>query len=136
MYDNENRSTAANGHPSHVRIPVDLLIVNGYVLTMDSQNKILEDGAIVIREGRIVAIGSTCDMHAKYYASEEINAHGMAVLPGLIDTYDHAGHGLNKGIHHPEIGWPTNELHFHATTSSWWRAEGRLASLERVRSRS
>jgi cytosine/adenosine deaminase-related metal-dependent hydrolase len=54
-------------------------------------------------------------------------------MPGLIDTYGHAGHGLVKGIHHPRLGWPNNQIYFHATTDEWWYAEGALSALERLK---
>ncbi len=72
-------------------------------------------------------------MLAEYTASKVIDAHGKAVLPGLVDTYGHGGHGLIKGLHHPHHGWPSSVLYFHATTDAWWYAEGRLAALERLR---
>lgn len=121
------------GADAGARVPIDLLVTHGTVLTMDPQHLVLDDGAVAIQEGRIVEIGLSHDLQSRYQANSEIDAKGMAIMPGLVDTYGHAGHGLNKGIHHPELGWPTNELYFHASTPSWWRAEGRLAALERVR---
>ena len=55
------------------------------------------------------------------------------MLPGLVDTYGHAGHGLIKGLHHPRYGWPTGPLYFQATTEDWWYAEGLLSALERLK---
>ena len=112
---------------------VDLMVSHGTVMTMDAQHRILEDGAIAVRDGCIVAVGSTGSITREYHADRQLDAKGLAILPGLVDTYGHAGHGLNKGIHHPETGWPTNELYFHCTSREWWRAEGRLAALERLR---
>ena len=43
------------------------------------------------------------------------------------------GTALIKGIHHPELGWPTGHLYFHATTEEWWYAEGLLSAVERLR---
>jgi cytosine/adenosine deaminase-related metal-dependent hydrolase len=38
-----------------------------------------------------------------------------------------------KAIRHPELGWPTNDLYFHAADEGWWAAEGLLSALERLK---
>jgi cytosine/adenosine deaminase-related metal-dependent hydrolase len=112
---------------------VDLIIAHGTVLTMDAQHRLLVDGAVAVRGTRIVAVDSSATILAQYHAPHQIDAGGKAVLPGLVDTYGHGGHGLIKGLHHPVHGWPSSTLYFHATTEAWWYAEGRLAALERLR---
>jgi len=78
------------------REQVDILITGGTVITMDSTRRVLEDGAVAITGDRIVAIGLTADLTAKYTARESINADKKIVMPGLIDGHGHAGHGLVK----------------------------------------
>lgn len=112
---------------------VDLIIENGVVLTMDVDNRILSDGAVVVRGNAIIEVGPSNEIHQKYSASRTLDATNKVVMPGLVDTYGHAGHGLIKGIHHPELGWPTGALYFHATTEQWWYAEGLLSAVERLR---
>ena len=36
--------------------PLDLAIVNGTVITMDAERRVLRGGAVGIRDGRIVAV--------------------------------------------------------------------------------
>ncbi len=112
---------------------VDLIIEHGTVLTMDSDNRIISDGAVAVQGNRIIAIGSSADIGEKYTAQQVLDATHRVIMPGLVDTYGHAGHGLVKGIHHPELGWPTGQLYFHATTEEWWYAEGLLSAVERLR---
>jgi cytosine/adenosine deaminase-related metal-dependent hydrolase len=38
-----------------------------------------------------------------------------------------------KAIYRPDIGWPTNQLYFHATDERWWHVEGLLSALERLK---
>ncbi len=111
----------------------DLIIEQGIVVTMDPQHRIIRDGAVAIRDGRIVAVDSTAAVRAAFVADRVIDARHKVVMPGLIDTYGHAGHGLIRAIHHPQRGWPSNQLYFHATTPDWWYAEGLLAGLERLK---
>jgi 5-methylthioadenosine/S-adenosylhomocysteine deaminase len=115
------------------RTPVDILIAGGVVLTMDSQNRLIENGAVAVKGKTIAAVDTLENLRHAYAAETVIDASSKVVMPGLVDTYGHAGHGLIKGIHHPELGWPTNIVYFHATDDRWWYAEGMLSALERLR---
>lgn len=112
---------------------VDLLITNGLVVTVDSNDRILDDGAIAVRRDRIVAVGSTQDLAARYTADRVVDARNKLVMPGLIDTYHHAGHGMIKGLYRSQVGWPANPVYFHGTTPEWWHADGLLTAVERMK---
>ncbi len=118
---------------SGARERAELLVVNGLVLTMDAAGSTVRDGAVAIRDGGIVAIDQTDEVLANYRASQVIDAAGCVIMPGLVDAYGHAGHGLIRGIFDPEQGWPSQHLYWHATTPQWWHAEARLAATERLR---
>jgi len=112
---------------------VDLLIEGGWVLTVDPQNRLIQGGAVAVNGRNIVAVDTAEAVRRAYTAKTVLDARHKVVMPGLVDTYGHAGHGLIKGIHHPDLGWPTNPLYFHATDERWWYAEGLLSALERLR---
>lgn len=114
-------------------VQVDLIIDGGVVLTMDPQNRLIQDGAVAVRGKTIAAVGTAEEVRQAYTAETVLDARHKVVMPGLVDTYGHAGHGLIKGIHHPGLGWPTNKLYFHATDERWWYTEGLLSALERLR---
>ncbi|NLE76041.1 MAG: hypothetical protein GX605_04735, partial [Chloroflexi bacterium] len=114
-------------------IVVDLLIDHGIVVTMDPQNRVLRDGAVAVKGKAIVAVGPSAEVRARYQAARVLDARHKIVMPGLVDTYGHAGHGLIKGIHNPDMGWPSGPLYFHAADEEWWYAEGLLSALERVK---
>ncbi|MBN2391990.1 MAG: imidazolonepropionase [Anaerolineae bacterium] len=50
---------------------------------------LIEDGAVAIAEGRVVAVGPTCEMAAQFRAAHEIDAHGKVVCPGFVDPHTH-----------------------------------------------
>jgi 5-methylthioadenosine/S-adenosylhomocysteine deaminase len=110
-----------------------LIIQNGTIVTMDKENRILTDGAVAVRGNTIIEVGDSDTIRGKYSADEVLDATDKVVMPGLVDTYGHAGHGLIKGIYHPEHGWPTGTFYFNATTEDWWHAEGLLSAVERIR---
>ncbi|MGH2360813.1 MAG: amidohydrolase family protein [bacterium] len=113
--------------------PVDLIVRGGHVLTMDDDDRIVSPGAIAIRGDRIVAVGGADEILGQHRSSQVIDLPNHAVMPGLIDAYSHAGHGMIKALHTPRLGWPTNKVYFHGTTPAWWEAEAQLSALERVR---
>lgn len=50
---------------------------------------LIEDGAIAIDRGRVVAIGKSADLRARYTAAVHIDARGRCVLPGFVDPHTH-----------------------------------------------
>jgi len=112
---------------------VDLLIKEAVVVTVDDDNQVFWDGAVAVKDDRIVAVGSSAVLEAEYSAERVIDATGKMVMPGLVDTYHHAGHGMIKGIYRTGLGWPANEIYFHGSTPEWWHAEGLLTAVERVK---
>ena len=70
---------------------VDLLLRHGQILTMDPERRILVDGAIAVRGGRIVAAGPDREVGDAYTGVEERDLNGALVHPGLIDAHVHAG---------------------------------------------
>jgi 5-methylthioadenosine/S-adenosylhomocysteine deaminase len=113
--------------------PVDLLIVNGTTVTMDETGHVLDNSGVAVKDDRIVAIDTSDQLHQKYTASQVIDAAQKVVMPGLVDTYGHAGHSMIGGFYHPVHAWPAGHLYWHATTDRWWYAEAQLAAAERLR---
>ena len=68
----------------------DVVLRHGHVITMDGQRRILVDGAVAIRNGRIVAAGPDREVVAAYEGAEERQLAGALVHPGLIDPHVHA----------------------------------------------
>lgn len=66
-----------------------MYIVNGTIYTMDSQNTIIEKGAIRIQDGILVDIGN--NPVEPEDGEEVIDAMGGWVLPGLIEAHCHIG---------------------------------------------
>ncbi len=73
-----------------------ILIKHGYVITVDSSRRIIRDGAIYIEGDTIRAVGKT-DALSDHDADTVIDATGMIVMPGLIDTHVHLAQALIRG---------------------------------------
>lgn len=74
-----------------VRTPVaaDLIVTNARVATLDAGSRMAQ--ALAVRDGRILAVGSSAAMQALAGPStRQIDAGGRTVIPGLIDSHMHA----------------------------------------------
>src|SRR6266704_2222945 len=77
---------------------VDLIITGGTVVTMDNSRRIIENGAVAVKNGRILAIGRATEIVRDFAAGEVINAGGKVVIPGLINGHTHVPMNLFRGI--------------------------------------
>jgi 5-methylthioadenosine/S-adenosylhomocysteine deaminase len=76
----------------------DLLVRNGTIVTMDGSRTVIENGAVAIRGDRIAAVGTSAEIGAHYRAKRTIDARGGIMLPGLINTHNHAAMTLLRGV--------------------------------------
>jgi cytosine/adenosine deaminase-related metal-dependent hydrolase len=77
--------------------PADLVITHAYVVTMDGKKEIFEDGVVVVKDGRIAAVGPA-NIAARYRADKTIDAAGDIVMPGMINTHTHASMTVFRGL--------------------------------------
>jgi 5-methylthioadenosine/S-adenosylhomocysteine deaminase len=68
---------------------IDILIINGLVITMDPERRIIKDGSIAIEGNKIIDIGRTDDLRKNHKADRIIDAGSSIVAPGLIDSHTH-----------------------------------------------
>ncbi|HEX8187357.1 MAG TPA: amidohydrolase [Pyrinomonadaceae bacterium] len=77
---------------------VDLIVSGGTVVTMDAGRRVIEDGAVAVAGGRIVAVGKRSEVAGRFAARETIDARGAAVIPGLVNGHTHIPMALFRGI--------------------------------------
>jgi cytosine/adenosine deaminase-related metal-dependent hydrolase len=114
-----------------------ILIEHGTVITMDAERRIIENGAVAIEADRIVDVDTTENVRVRHSGAKVIDASRKVVMPGLIDTHGHAGHGLVKtvGDHLTGFGWRTlvDHIYFRSASEDFWYAEGLLSAVERLK---
>ena len=76
----------------------NILINHGTILTVDENDTIIEDGSLVIEQGRIVFVGPTTEIQNRFFDYQKIDANGMLVMPGLVNTHTHLGATILRGI--------------------------------------
>lgn len=109
------------------------LFTNACIITMDPARRILEGAALRVTGERITAIGHDLSPEP---GEQVLDCAGKLLIPGLIDAHGHAGHSLIRGLG-ADTGplWMkiVTPLYWHWTTHEFWRAEGLVSGLERLR---
>jgi 5-methylthioadenosine/S-adenosylhomocysteine deaminase len=77
---------------------VDLLVVNGTLVTMDDKRRVIDDAGVAIKGGRIVAVGARRDILRRFTAGQTIDAGGKIIIPGLINGHTHIPMTLFRGL--------------------------------------
>ncbi|HEV7643477.1 MAG TPA: amidohydrolase [Pyrinomonadaceae bacterium] len=80
------------------KTPVDMIVRGGTVVTMNAEKQVIENGAVAVKGGKIVAVGSSAEIAAKYTSRQVVNANGKLVIPGLINTHTHVPMSLFRGL--------------------------------------
>lgn len=82
-------SIISTSFSSFAATPADIIIVDGTILTMDSQKQVIDHGTVVIKGNKIIAVGGP-ELAQRYQAPNVLNVDGDIVMPGLINTHTHA----------------------------------------------
>lgn len=67
----------------------DLIVKNGFLITMDAERRLFRNGAVAVRGTDIVEVGQNSDIESKYSSSRTIDARGNVIMPGLINSHRH-----------------------------------------------
>lgn len=108
------------------------LLTNAVILPMDGTRRIIDRGHVVVRDGRIVAVGPGRPDGSG--DDEVIDLDGAVLIPGLIDLHLHAGHGLTKGIGGSAAAWmaAVGDVYALHADADFWGADAALQALERT----
>ncbi|MHA1713655.1 MAG: amidohydrolase family protein, partial [Candidatus Ranarchaeia archaeon] len=75
------------------------LFKNGYVITMDPDRRLIENGAVYVEDRVIKDIGTTSKLTTKYNDVDRVvDASKHVVMPGLINTHNHLFQILLKSM--------------------------------------
>ncbi|HEX2269989.1 MAG TPA: amidohydrolase [Pyrinomonadaceae bacterium] len=91
-------SSSSNVAAAQNRRPVDLLVLGGTIVTMDGTRRVIDDGAIAVAGGRIVAIGPRAEIERGYSSRQRILANDKVITPGLINGHTHVPMVLFRGL--------------------------------------
>ncbi len=78
--------------------PADWIYTARYVVTMDAQHRLIDDGAVAVRGERIVGVGKRAEINRQFQARQHVDRPDAILMPGLINTHTHAAMSLLRGI--------------------------------------
>lgn len=79
-----------------------IFVKNGLLITMNGNREIIKDGAVSIKDNKIVAIGKTEDLKKDHSNADVIlDAKNKAIMPGLVNLHYHS-HFFTRGLFQSE----------------------------------
>jgi 5-methylthioadenosine/S-adenosylhomocysteine deaminase len=78
---------------------VDLIIADiGWLITVDPARRVIRDAAVAVDGGKIVAVGKSADITARYFAKRRIDGRATVATPGFVDCHLHSSFQLSRGL--------------------------------------
>ena len=76
------------------------LLLSGidWLITVDQGRRIVRDGAVAVKEGRIAAVGKTDALTRDYPNARAMDCAGMVMTPGFVDCHLHSSFHLSRGL--------------------------------------
>ncbi|HKE02931.1 MAG TPA: putative aminohydrolase SsnA [Blastocatellia bacterium] len=106
-----------------------MLITNASLVTWGAINRILENHALYIEGDRIVDLGPSSELWARYPRAAELDARGQYVMPGNICAHTHFYGAFARGIALP--GDPPKDFP-EILERLWWKLD-KVLTLDDVR---
>lgn len=78
--------------------PVDHLLTNAIVLTMDNDFHQYEPGAVAVAGDKIIAVGLETELKQQYTAQATLDCGGKVLMPGLVNAHTHVPMTLLRGL--------------------------------------
>jgi 5-methylthioadenosine/S-adenosylhomocysteine deaminase len=77
---------------------IDQLIHAKWIITCEDNNQVLENHALAIKDGKILAILPSKDATAKYEANKQEQFTSHAIMPGFINSHTHISMNIFRGL--------------------------------------
>lgn len=94
-----------------------LLVENGIVVTLGDNNKVIHNGAVLVKAGVIEEVGPSDKVVRKAPGAERIDARGAVVMPGMINAHMHLYSTFARGLS-PKQPPPANFVQI--LERLWW----------------
>jgi cytosine/adenosine deaminase-related metal-dependent hydrolase len=105
----------------------DLLIDNARLVTWNDPNELLDDSALLLRDGLIHDLGPAAALGPRYPDAERLDAGNQLVMPGNICAHTHFYGAFARGMAIP--GAPPKDFP-DILERLWWRLDRALFDLD------
>jgi len=82
-------------------VPADLSIDARWIVPMSARGRVLENHALIVRDGRILDLLPSAAAAARYAPTVSIERPAHLLMPGMINTHTHAALSLLRGFAAP-----------------------------------
>ncbi|RVC65347.1 amidohydrolase, partial [Mesorhizobium sp. M2A.F.Ca.ET.046.02.1.1] len=104
-----------------------MILAGDHLLTMDATNSVIADGAVLIEDGRIAAVGKLREISADNPSTPVKKIADSVLMPGIVNAHAHSGFLRGTAEHLPVWDWLTlhiNPMHrvlqpHEAEAASW-----------------
>src|SRR2546430_15646386 len=107
----------------------DTLIGNAPIVTLDGDNRLIEQGAVLVHDARIAAIGSDTSLRQQHPGARYVDANAGLIMPGFLCAHTHFYGAFARGMAIP--GDPARNF-LEILERLWWRLD-KLLTLEDTR---
>ncbi|HSW35356.1 MAG TPA: putative aminohydrolase SsnA [Candidatus Limnocylindrales bacterium] len=100
-----------------------LLLGNGTLLTLGNDCQVISDGALLIEDNTITAVGKTDELHASFPRAKFIDCRNKLVMPGFTCAHTHTYSTFARGMSlkdEPPADFP------QILKRLWWRLDKAL----------
>ena len=94
-----------------------LLISNVMLVTWEDPNRLLDESALLIKDGLIRDLGPSADLLARYPEAERLDARGQLAMPGSICAHTHFYGAYARGL---AIPGPAPKNFPEILRQLWW----------------
>lgn len=99
---------------------------NATIITLDDKNPVIDNGAVLIDEGKVEDLGKTDQLKLRYQEAKFIDVENKVIMPGMINTHMHFystfARGMDLKTDHPPQNFE------EILEKLWWRLDQTLNS--------
>ena len=90
--------TSSSATSSSATSPSQTVISADWVITVDPDDRVVDDGAVVVTQGRITAVGERAALVAEHPDATHVALGPHALIPGLVNAHTHLGMTMFRGL--------------------------------------
>ena len=75
-----------------------------------SELHVVQDAAVAVKDGRIVAAGSTAEVTASFEPATRIDATGRILVPGFVDAHTHPVFNGTREVEFEMLDLPARQV--------------------------